>query len=210
MPRIAPNYRVMAYAKLIGPSPVSTPSSLLRSGTRSREIPDDLLREASLRLGILSLLGAVLWTVGTLAGHLAAGALAGGNHAAWASFETTDTIAVVMVIVSLSLFAYARRSKQDPTVILGHRSRLSCSELAGAWHALACRFASAWLHAYHADLMGRRAPPDVRGNRAGAAAQNARRRFARGVNESHRNVDRARQGCMGFWIPERCVVDALP
>ena len=118
MPRIAPNYRVMAYAKLIGPSPVSTPSSLLRSGTRSREIPDDLLREASLRLGILSLLGAVLWTVGTLAGHLAAGALAGGNHAAWASFETTDTIAVVMVIVSLSLFAYAHRSKQDPTVIL--------------------------------------------------------------------------------------------
>ena len=118
MPRIAPNYRVMAYAKLIGPSPVSTPSSLLRSGTRSREIPDDLLREASLRLGILSLLGAVLWTVGTLADHLAAGALAGGNHAAWASFETTDAIAVVMVIVSLSLFAYARRSKQDPTVIL--------------------------------------------------------------------------------------------
>src|SRR5256885_14114661 len=119
VPRIAPNYRVMAYAKLIGPSPVSTPSSLLRSGTRSREIPDDLLREASLRLGILSLLGAVLWTVGTLAGHLAAGALAGGNHGAWASLETTDAIAVVMVIVSLSLFAYARRSKQDSTAMLG-------------------------------------------------------------------------------------------
>lgn len=108
----------MAHEKLIGPSPASTPSSLLRSKGRSREIPDDLLREASLRLGILSLLGAVLWTVGTLAGHLAARVLEAGNHAAWASFETTDAIAVVMVIVSLALFAYTRRSKRDPAVIL--------------------------------------------------------------------------------------------
>src|SRR2546423_11384528 len=107
VPRIAPNYRVMAYAKLIGPSPVSTPSSLLRSGTRSREIPDDLLREASLRLGILSLLGAVLWTVGTLAGHLAAGALACGNHGARACLANTDAIAVGTWLVSLSFVAYA-------------------------------------------------------------------------------------------------------
>src|SRR4051812_9421217 len=108
----------MSYAKLIGPPPASTPSSLLRSGSRTREIPDDLLREASLRLGILSLLGAVLWTVGTLAGHLAARVLSAGNHTEWAGFETTDAIAVVMVVVSLALFAFTRRSKRDPAMIL--------------------------------------------------------------------------------------------
>jgi serine/threonine protein kinase len=107
----------MSHAKLIGPSPVSTPASLLRSKGRSREIPDDLLHEASLRLGILSLLGAVLWTVGTLAGHLADAAVMKAN-ARWAKFEITDAIAVVMVIVSLALFVYTRRSRREPAVIL--------------------------------------------------------------------------------------------
>ena len=107
----------MADEKLIGPAPASTPSTLLRSGTRTAGIPDDLLREASLRLGIMSLLGAILWTVGTLAGHLANAATvrSGGQ---WATFDTTDVIAIVMVIVSLALFAYSRRSKREPAVIL--------------------------------------------------------------------------------------------
>src|SRR6266513_6377570 len=107
----------MSFAKLVGPAPVSTPSELARSKGHGREIPDDLLREASLRLGILSLLGAVLWTVGTIAGHIASGVLLRDN-ASWAKFETTDSIAVVMVIVSLGLFAYTRRSKRSPAVIL--------------------------------------------------------------------------------------------
>ena len=42
----------------------------------------------------------MLWTVGTVAGHLAAGAVA-RSGTEWANFETTDAIAVVMVIVSL-------------------------------------------------------------------------------------------------------------
>src|SRR3954470_15483722 len=102
----------MSFAKLIGPSPAVTPPGALNSAGR-RDIPEDLLREASLRLGIMSLLGAVLWTVGTVAGHFAGRVLAADN-AEWANFETTDAIAVVMVIVSLALFAYTRRSKQDP------------------------------------------------------------------------------------------------
>src|SRR4051812_50128127 len=61
----------MADEKLIGPAPASTPSTLLRSGKRTAGIPDDLLHEASLRLGIMSLLGAILWAVATIAGHLA-------------------------------------------------------------------------------------------------------------------------------------------
>ena len=108
---------LMAHQQLIGPSPTSTPSSLLRTGKRGIDIPEDLLREASLRLGILSLLGAVLWTVGTIAGHIADNVLIRPN-VRWATFESTDAIAVVMVIVSLALFAYTRRSKQDPSIIL--------------------------------------------------------------------------------------------
>ena len=106
----------MLHKKVIGPSPTSTPN-LLRTRSRSREIPEDLLREASVRLGIMALLGAVLWTVGTLAGHLAARSLA-VDRREWANFETTDAIAVVMVLVSLALFAYTRRSRRDPAVIL--------------------------------------------------------------------------------------------
>jgi len=108
---------LMAHQQLIGPSPTSTPSSLLRTGKRGIDIPEDLLREASLRLGILSLLGAVLWTVGTIAGHIADNVLIRPN-VRWATFQSTDAIAVVMVIVSLALFAYTRRSKQSPAIIL--------------------------------------------------------------------------------------------
>src|SRR2546430_5208310 len=107
----------ITHMKLVGPLPASTPSSLLPSKARGREIPDDLLREASLRLGIMSLLGAVLWTVGTLAAHVAIGSLIKTNSG-WADFQTTDAIAAVMVIVSLALFAYTRRSRQEPRVIL--------------------------------------------------------------------------------------------
>src|SRR4051812_21072200 len=99
----------MSLAKLIGPSPALTPPGALNSAGR-REIPDDLLREASVRLGILSLLGAVLWAVGTITGHAADSATKG--IAAWTRFDTTDGIAVFMVIVSLALFVYTRRSKR--------------------------------------------------------------------------------------------------
>jgi eukaryotic-like serine/threonine-protein kinase len=106
----------MSLAKLIGPSPVSTPSGLRASGGR-HEIPEDLLHEASLRLGILSVLGAALWIVGTLTGHIAASAQA-KSRAEWLNFESTDAIAVGMVIVSLALFAYTRRSRRRPAMIL--------------------------------------------------------------------------------------------
>ena len=105
----------MSLAKLIGPSPASTPSGVRPSAGR-RDVPEDLLHEGSLRLGILALLGAALWTIGTAAGHLA-GALS-ESKIPWAVFDTTDAIAVVMVIVSLSLFAYTRRSQRKPATIL--------------------------------------------------------------------------------------------
>ena len=106
----------MAKSKLIAPSP-STPAGLLRSRGNRREIPDDLLQEASLRLGIMSLLGAVLWVLGTLGGHIAYRAL-NPTDPRWTHFEATDGISLAVVIVSLGLFAFTRKSKRNPAVIL--------------------------------------------------------------------------------------------
>lgn len=107
----------MAEPYLIAPPPVSTPAQLKRSGGRSRSLPDDLLRAASLRLGVMSLLFAVLWTVGVVAGHLAEHAINPGSQR-WLQFDTGDGIAVAAVIVSLALFAYTRKGERDPRFLL--------------------------------------------------------------------------------------------
>ena len=63
---------VMSRAKLIGPFARTTPSDLRATLGRARGIPEDLLRQASRRLEILTLLGAVLWLLAPALGHLAA------------------------------------------------------------------------------------------------------------------------------------------
>src|SRR5215210_2431650 len=100
---------------LIGPPAVSTPADLRRS--RERALPADLLRAASIRLGIMSLLFAVLWTVGSVAGHLAEHAIHPQSKR-WLQFDIGDGIAVASVIVSLALFAYSRRGEKDPRFVL--------------------------------------------------------------------------------------------
>ena len=101
---------------LIGPQPVSTPATLTRSRSRFRDLPDDLLRAASLRLGIMSLLLGALWVVGVAGGHLAARAL---GRAQWMELDIGDGIAFVSVLLSVALFAYTRRSAdRDPRFVL--------------------------------------------------------------------------------------------
>lgn len=102
--------------QLIGPQPVSTPAGLTRSRSRSRDLPDDLLRAASLRLGIMSLLFATLWVVGVTGGHLAARALGSPR---WKELDIGDGIALVSVLLSVALFAFTRRrADRDPRFIL--------------------------------------------------------------------------------------------
>ena len=50
----------------IGPPLGTTPAGLERTRGYPREFPTDLLREASQRLAIISLVGAVLWVIGPL------------------------------------------------------------------------------------------------------------------------------------------------
>jgi hypothetical protein len=97
---------------LIHPPHGPTPSSLRDSQGRHRSLPPDLLREASQRLGILSLLGAVLWFLGTLLGHITFGAQSPAGDTRWRSIMMPiDAIAATSIVVSLALFAYTRRHK---------------------------------------------------------------------------------------------------
>jgi serine/threonine-protein kinase len=108
---------MMAEPHLIGPPAVSTPADLKRSRGRGRDLPDDLLKAASLRLGIMSLLFAVLWVVGEVAGHLATYALF-PQSPRWRQLDAGDAIATAAVIASLALFAYTRKGQRDPKFVL--------------------------------------------------------------------------------------------
>jgi serine/threonine-protein kinase len=103
--------------QLIGESPTTTPPALKSSAWKSRAMPDDLLRQASGRLGILALLAAALWVLGTAADRVAMRAMSHGNPNVFSS-TFTDGIAEASAVLSLALFFYARKSKRNPRFIL--------------------------------------------------------------------------------------------
>ncbi len=82
-----------------------------------RPIPEDLLRDASRRLGIMALVGAALWVLGVTFGHISSWLLepAGSTTIGW---NAIDIIAATAVVVSLALFAFTRRPDLDPRLIL--------------------------------------------------------------------------------------------
>jgi serine/threonine-protein kinase len=106
----------MTEQQLIAPPPVSTPADIGRAGT-TRALPDDLLRAASLRLGVMSLLFAVIWVLAEVLGHLAAHIVYPDNPR-WLTLDLGDAIAVVSVIVSLALYTYTRRTERTPQFVL--------------------------------------------------------------------------------------------
>jgi tRNA A-37 threonylcarbamoyl transferase component Bud32 len=96
----------------------STPTLFQSSARRdSRALPDDLLREASHRLGILALVGAALWFLGTALDHAAARLMSHGDPRA-VDPPAIDIIAISSAILSLALFFYTRRSRRNPRFIL--------------------------------------------------------------------------------------------
>jgi eukaryotic-like serine/threonine-protein kinase len=67
----------------------------------------------------MSLVGAVLWLLGTVLGHIAFRASAAGGEYLWLSLLLpTDAIAGASILASLALFVYTRRSRRDPEFIL--------------------------------------------------------------------------------------------
>jgi len=103
----------MPAPQLILPPRGSTPTALDSQG-RPRSLPPDLLREASQRLGILALLGAVLWFFGTALGHISLRAQSPPGDTRWQSFVfPVDAIAGVSIIASLAVYWYTRRHKES-------------------------------------------------------------------------------------------------
>ncbi len=105
----------MADRHLIGPVPAS--SAKTAPGNRQRALPADLLRDASRRLGIMSLVGCGLWALGSVLGHLAVWSMSHGDPQ-WPRLGGPDAIAGLSVLVSLLLFFYTRRGDREPRRVL--------------------------------------------------------------------------------------------
>lgn len=106
------------HAHLIGPLPTSTPADVGTSRSSPRALPADILREASLRLGILSLIVAALWFIANALAHVAVRAMTPAGDMRWLRFDSSDVIAIVSIAVSLALFAFTRRSNRSPQFVL--------------------------------------------------------------------------------------------
>ncbi len=97
---------------------LSTPSGVVVSDGH-HTLPDDLLRQASRRLGIVSLVGMALWISNIVAFRLAFpyfgftpvyGQTVGGI--------SLEVVGGTVVLVSLSLYWYSRRPASDPALLL--------------------------------------------------------------------------------------------
>ena len=108
---------VMPVPKLIRPPTDPTPSEPAARRGRPRDLPDDFLREASARLGVMSLVAGGLWVAGTILGRLAMRSMQAGDSN-WLDPTMGDAIAAASLLASLSLFAYTRTAHRDPRRIL--------------------------------------------------------------------------------------------
>src|SRR5262249_50799501 len=107
---------VIQVPKLIRPPTDATPVEAASAPRPPRALPDDFLREASARLGIMSLVAAALWIAGTIFGRLALRSMQVSKSSV--DLTMVDAIAGVTVLVSLLVFAYTRRANRDPRRIL--------------------------------------------------------------------------------------------
>jgi len=107
----------MPTPKLIARLARDTPTEQRTGAGRGRALPDDLLRQASRRVEIISLIGAVLWVLGPAFGHLALRATSPGDLR-WAQFLPIDAIAIVSIAASLALYLYLRTGDRDPAFVM--------------------------------------------------------------------------------------------
>ena len=107
----------MAEAKLIGCPARDTPPELKTSAGHRRQLPPDLLRQASRRLQILALVGAALWTLGPIMGHLALYLSEPGNPRV-GQFGAIEAICATAVVISLAVYFFVRMREHDPAFVM--------------------------------------------------------------------------------------------
>jgi len=103
----------MPTTDLIGPQPQVTPTG--ETSRKRRTLPPDLLREASHRVSVMSLLGGALWVIGVGADHLA---MRGLGVPGWARPDVDDVIGLAVIFLSLMLYLYSRKKDRDPEFVL--------------------------------------------------------------------------------------------
>ncbi len=106
----------MQTPKLIGRLTRDTSEPRTASG-RVRQLPDDLLRQASRRVEIMALVAAALWTLAPLLGHLAL-YLTQPEDPRWGRFNVVDAIAVSCIATSLLFYAFLRIRRREPQLVL--------------------------------------------------------------------------------------------
>jgi len=105
----------MTHPHVIGPVPPTAAKATSSRGERA--LPADLLRDASRRLGILSLVAAGLWVLGTVLGHVAVRSMTHGDPQ-WLRLGVPDAVAGMSATMSVLLFFYTRRGQRDPRKML--------------------------------------------------------------------------------------------
>jgi eukaryotic-like serine/threonine-protein kinase len=107
----------MPDTRLIGRPARDTPAELKTSPGRPRRLPDDLLRQASRRLGIMALVAAALWIFAPAMAHLAFHATNPGDPE-WARLHVSDAVAAIGCALSLGLYFYLRARDWDPGFVI--------------------------------------------------------------------------------------------
>jgi hypothetical protein len=113
---------------LICPAPATATAGGAKP--RTRELPHDLLQEASQRLAIISFLGTILWLLGTVFYHLAIRQLAPGDST-WMRPLASDIISGVSALISGRLLLRAKDGQRSP-IRAGSRARVPGSHVIGA------------------------------------------------------------------------------
>jgi serine/threonine-protein kinase len=97
-------------------------AALVRPSGGWHSLPEDVLRDAARRLGVLCLISAVVWTVNLLLlnyVYAVPGTLAAGRVASYSKWRTLyDAVITLNVLGSLGLFWFARRNTRRPRFIL--------------------------------------------------------------------------------------------
>ncbi len=84
---------------------------------RRHRLPDDLLRQASRRLQILSLVLTALWVLGPVLGHIAL-YISHPDDVRSSQFQFIDAIAVSAATVSLALYFFLRKRDRNPAFVM--------------------------------------------------------------------------------------------
>ena len=108
----------MSDPRLIGPVIRTAPEWHKRLfGRYARPLPDDLLRDASRRLHVLSALFIVLWVVGTVLYRLDLH-IQQPESDRWISWQVDDWFSVAGVLVAIAFYFFSRKPAHDPKLVI--------------------------------------------------------------------------------------------